>query len=81
MSHWLPGRISNGFDARVGYVSMRHLTAPAPYTGQVLSPAGAHSASDGTYLFISKRHPLSMEYSISVCAIHPRQLQCIENDH
>ena len=75
MHHWCSGRISIGFDARVGYVSMRHLTEPAPYTGQVLSPAGAHSVSDGTYLFITERHPVSMECFISVCAINPRQIQ------
>ena len=41
------GCISIGFDVRVGYVTMRHLTEPAPYTGQFQSPAGAHSVSDG----------------------------------
>ena len=50
-------------------------------TGQVLSPAGAHFVSDETYLFITERHPVSMDCFISVCAIHPRQLQYIENGH
>ena len=31
-------RISIGFDVRIGYVSMRHLTEPASYTGQFVSP-------------------------------------------
>ena len=73
-------RISIGFAARVGYVSMRHLTEPAPYTEQVLSPTGAHSVSDGTHPFITARHPVSPECIISVYSIH-RQLQSIVNDH
>ena len=56
MPHWCSGRISIGFDARVGYVSMRHLTEPAPYTGQILSPAGAHSVSKN-FLEISLKVP------------------------
>ena len=63
MSHWCFGCISIGFDVRVGYVSMRHLTEPAPYTGQVLSPAGAHSVSDGTHPFITARHPVPWNVS------------------
>ena len=74
MPQWRFGRISIGFDNRVGYVSMRHLTELAPYTGQILSPAGAHSVSDLTDPFITARHPLSLECFISVCSIHPRQL-------
>ena len=75
MPHLCSGRISISFDVRVSYVSMRLVTEPAPYTGQLLSPAGAHSVSDGTYLFITERHPVPLECFISACSIHPRQLQ------
>ena len=81
MSHWCFGCISIRFDVRVGYLSMRHLTEPAPYTGQILSSAGAHSVSDGTHPFITARHPVSLECLIPVCSINPRQLQYIKNDH
>ena len=60
---WCFGCISIGFDVRVGYVSMRHLTEPAPYTGQVLSPVGEHSVSDGTHPFITAA--IQCPYNIS----------------
>ena len=42
-------------------MSTRHLTEPAPYTRQVLSPAGAHSVSDGIHPFITARHSVSLK--------------------
>ena len=63
MTQWCSGCISIGFDAKVGYVSVRHLTEPAPYTGQILSPTGAHSVSDAKHPFSSARHTVSQECS------------------
>ena len=40
--------ISTDFDTIANFVLVRHLTEPAPYMGQVLSPMGAHSVSGGT---------------------------------
>ena len=69
MPHWCSGRISVGFDARVDYVSMRHLTEPAPYTGQFLTPAGTHSVSDGTYIFYH-RTPSGVHGMFHFCLFH-----------
>ena len=38
-------------------MSVRHLTEPVPYMGQVLSPMGAQSVSGGTALVITECHP------------------------
>ena len=53
MPHWCFGCISIGFDVRVGYVSMHHLTEPVPYTGQVLSPALGHILSVMGHILLS----------------------------
>ena len=41
-------------------VLVLHLTEPAPYMGQLLSPLGAHSVSGGTLLNTTGRHPESL---------------------
>ena len=46
-----------------------------PIYGQVLSPAGAHSVSDGTYLFFSPNAilcPWNVSFQFVPIAIHPR---------
>ena len=45
--------ISTDFDTITNFVLVRHLTEPAPYMGQVLSPMGAHSVSGDTAFFTS----------------------------
>ena len=39
------------------FVLVRHLTEPAPYMGQVLSPMGTHSVSGGTAPVFVEYHP------------------------
>ena len=49
--------ISTDLDTTVNFVLVRHLTEPAPYMGQVLSPMGTHSVSGDTAPVITECHP------------------------